>query len=92
MMYLPPALFAEHTILASCILVLCKNSGLMHHLALFPYQFPHVFGCETYFANQTDNETELSASLIIGRSCNVSQTVANPSCNMHTAATECYPR
>ncbi len=51
----------------------------MHNLALFPYQFSHEFGCEMYFANQTDNETELSVILIIGRSCNVSQPVANPS-------------
>ncbi len=38
------------------------------------------------------DQTELSAILPIVKSCSVKPTVASPSCNVKTAATECYPR
>ncbi len=37
-------------------------------------------------------QTELSAILYIVKSCSVKPPVASPSCNVNTAATECYPR
>ncbi len=38
------------------------------------------------------DQTELSAILPIVKSCNVKPPVADPSCNVKTAATESYPR
>ncbi len=38
------------------------------------------------------DQTELSAILPIVKSCNVKPPVADPLCNVNTAATESYPR
>ncbi len=77
-------------VVKSSLLLLCVRGGLIDHnisvtLALFPYHFSRAFGCIC------GSDRVVSDSPIV-KSCNVKPPVADPSCNVKTAATESYPR
>ncbi len=73
---------------SSLLIIVCSWRTIDHNISVILLYFlitSHVRLAVT-------DQTELSAILPIVKSCNVKPPVADPSCNVKTAATESYPR
>ncbi len=74
---------------SSLLIIVCWGGLIDHNISVILRYFLITSRVRlAVFADQT----ELSAILPIVKSCNVKPPVADPSCNVKTAATESYPR